>query len=122
MVSLLRPPCPLERRERNGQALTSIQIELYVRILLFLVAVVVRSPAHHLYIAQPHRGIGYLWMDEGGQRNDGCNAEGYRCEKAKGILHAYQRRMHGGLLGMVYVRGSGGASRLGCGERAEVHR
>lgn len=74
-------------------------------VLFLLVTVVVRSPSHHLYIPQSHRGFGCLWMDEGRQRDDRRDGESYRRKEAKGILHAHQRRVHGGLLVVVYVRG-----------------
>lgn len=74
--------------------LTSVQIKLDVRVLLPLVAVVMRSPLHHLHIAHLNRRIRALRGHEAAECDYRRNGKGHGREEAKDILQSHQCRVH----------------------------
>ena len=80
---------------------TRVQVELDMRILLLLVAVVVRPALDHLHVAQLDVGRGRLGGHEAAERNYHGDGEGNRGEEAKDILQSHQCRVHLGGFGVV---------------------
>ena len=75
-----------------------------MRILLLLVAVVVRSSLDDLHVAQLYRGVRVLRGNEAAERDYRSDGEGDGCEETKDILQSHQCRMHlVGCIGFVRV-------------------
>ena len=73
---------------------TCVQVELDVRVLLLLVAVVVRPSLYYLHVAQLYVRIRALRGDEAAECNYRGDGEGDCREEAEDILQAHQCRMH----------------------------
>ena len=67
-----------------------------MRILLLLVAVVVRPPLDDLHAAHLDIGRGALGRYEAAQRDDGGDGERDRREEAEDVLQPHQRGVHVG--------------------------
>lgn len=66
-----------------------------MRILLLLVAIVVRPALHDLYIAQLYSCARGLWGYEAAERDYRRDGEGDGCEEAEDVLQPHECGMHG---------------------------
>lgn len=88
-------PCKERRQSCVGwNKRTSVQVELDVRILLLLVAVVVRAAFYDLHVAQLDVCARCLRGDEAAERDYHGDGEGDGGEEAEDILQSHQCGVH----------------------------